>query len=314
MVQKYIINPNYDINSIILIIQEFISIHSKTVVIITGPTGSGKTNISHKLYSSFNSMLISADSRQIYKDVNIGSNKPRVVNCCLVDSFYTAFIEDNKEIFKYWNLDELNLSVDFSAQKFRQKMRRIQNILQSQDILPIIVGGSVHWLRSLISENISPYYESDIKIYSSLKEKSLLDLQNTYISVYEKNNLNDSDWNNSRRLMRAIEFKQITKESLYVSTMKHSDEYNYLVFETEIDRTNHRDKIRQSVTQRLDLGWINEVQLINKKYNNKFIFDKLGLGYMIISEIIDKNSVYNIDELIEKITIAEMRYTKKQKL
>jgi tRNA dimethylallyltransferase len=308
-IQKIPLTVEYDLGQVIQNIRDFVSEFPNPVIIVTGPTGSGKTNLAHLISQYLNVRLISADSRQIYKKVDIGSNKVVIHEHTILDGWDTVLAIPTY----YWQLDVLDLRKDYSAQKFREEVRAMVKTLHGQKILPLVVGGSVHWIRSLISDSMSPYYKSDDKLYKEIYNKSLEDVQNLYKIYYPDQLLNESDSENKVRLSRAIEYAQLTGNSLYKNTKIFTDENNYLVFEIRIDRFVHREKIRKSVQKRINLGWITEVENIMKEYGED-ILDKLGQGYRIIGNYLLNGSKETESELVEKVTIAEMRYAKKQKL
>ena len=298
---------NIIIPDVISQIRKYAESHSEFSLIITGPTGSGKTNLAHQIFDLIPSMLINADSRQIYTEINIGSNKPHLTSHLVVDCNNTAVAEEK---YIYWNMDILKLSEIYSAQDYRTDVRKMIFSLYDKKILPIIVGGSMHWISSLMSESISPFYISDYEKYLQLCEKSLEELQKIYREIYPSNKINDSDWQNSRRLSRAIEYFQITNRSVYDDTIHEKNIINFLIIELQIDRVEHKEKIRNSVTERINKGWIEEVKNALEKYPDSNIVNKLGQGFRIIAES-DFNNI-NKEYLIEKITNAEMIYAKKQ--
>ena len=303
-----LIQPEYNFSEISDIAKSFITLHKKSVIIITGPTGSGKTELAQKIESLQSSMLINADSRQIFIQVNIGSNKPVIVDHAIYDGHYTSITNEEK---KYWLMDCENLKSTYSAQDFREQVRSMITKLHNQNIVPILVGGSIHWIKSAISSSITPYYVSDENLYAEICSKTLQELQLLYRQHYPDYEINESDWANPRRLGRAIEFKLITGHSIYDSTKFIEDNNDYLIFQTTIDKVDHRKKIKNGVINRLNNGWIEEVENIIKVYNYE-ILDKLGLGYKIIGEYIKNGKIDDVDKLIELITIAEMHYAKKQ--
>jgi tRNA dimethylallyltransferase len=314
MLEKIKVTKDYNIQTDLLDkIKKFIAIYRNPVIIVTGPTGSGKSSLAHILSNHLDTRLISADSRQIYKDLNVGSNKPFIEDHCIMDGYDTVKVSDNNNQYLYWQMDTHSLSEDISVQKYREECRSMFIKLHNQNILPLVVGGSIHWIKMLVSERITPYYISDIKIYQELCKQSLEDLQKEFINQYGENILNSSDWNNSRRLSRAIEYKLITGQSIYTATRHIIDQNNYLIFQTEIDADLHRLKLRSSIKARIQNGWIDETEFIIQKYGTG-ILDKVGLGYRIIGDFVINGRSGVLDELIEKLVISEMNYSRKQKI
>ena len=214
--------------------------------------------------------------------------------------------------YRYWEMDTIKLEEDFSAQKYRENVRHDLKKLHNLQLNPIIVGGTIHWINSLVSNSVSAYYVSSPGLYYELLELTLAELQAKYRSIYPEQKINESDWQNPRRLARAIEYFIIAGKSVYAATKHITDEFDYLVIQTQIERQSHREKIQKSVESRIDKGWIEEVENILQKYDDS-ILNKLGQGYRIIGNYILNEKKESLDFIIKKITIAEMRYAKKQR-
>lgn len=310
--EHFTLPVDYSLEDVVETIRSFIVDNTNPVIIITGATNSGKTLFSHMLYDKFNARLISADSRQIYKAVNIGSSKPRIKNHILMDGQNLALIQEKGNQILYSHLDILNLLDSYNPQKYREEVRKEIVGLHDKNILPIVTGGTIHWIKSLISSYVSPYYRSDEKVYMDLYSLSLNELQEKYREYYDKD-LNNSDWNNKLRMARAIEYKIMTGHSLYESTKHIHDQNNYLIIQTSIDFNTHKEKVKKSVIDRISNGWIEEVDNIIKEYGEG-VLDKLGQGYRVIGNYIQNNKMDSMETLVENITILENRYAKKQSI
>ncbi|PIS09472.1 tRNA (adenosine(37)-N6)-dimethylallyltransferase MiaA, partial [Candidatus Beckwithbacteria bacterium CG10_big_fil_rev_8_21_14_0_10_34_10] len=213
----------------------------KRLLIITGPTASGKTKLGVRLAQMFNGELISADSRQVYKLMDIGTGK------------------DLPLPVPIWGLDLVKPDQEFSvADWFKVAQKKIFE-LWKKDKLPIIVGGTGFYLKALINGFDSLGVEPDYKLRRRLEKMSLGELQEKLSQVYSQRyeEMNQSDKNNPRRLIRAIEvvqtlkkksgFKSIKADKLLLIGLKAQKKYLY-------------QKIDQRVEKRIRAGSEKEVK------------------------------------------------------
>ena len=218
----------------------------KRLLIITGPTASGKTKLGVRLAQMFNGELISADSRQVYKLMDIGTGK------------------DLPLPVPIWGLDLVKPDQEFSvADWFKVAQKKIFE-LWKKDKLPIIVGGTGFYLKALINGFDSLGVEPDYKLRRRLEKMSLGELQEKLSQVYSQRyeEMNQSDKNNPRRLIRAIEvvqtlkkksgFKSIKADKLLLIGLKAQKKYLY-------------QKIDQRVEKRIRAGSEKEVKGLLKK-------------------------------------------------
>ncbi len=168
----------------------------RDVLIICGPTATGKTKLALQLAKELDGELISADSRQVYigNDIETGKDKDIIENSGI----------------KIWLLDILNQNEEFSVSVWRKLAKEaISNIL-SRSKLPIVVGGSGLYIKSLVQDLPDIDIPYDRKLRKELENKSAIDLFNYLKSINSQkaHSLNNSDKHNPRRLIRAIEILQ----------------------------------------------------------------------------------------------------------
>lgn len=157
------------------------------LVVITGPTASGKTALGIELAKKFNGEIISADSRQIYRGNNIETGKDHS--------------------FPQWGIDIIDPGTDFSVSDFVNYATQIINDIQKRDKLPIIVGGSGQYIKELLDPSETLHIPLDTKLREKLEKLTLEQLQQELMGI-NRNKwelMNESDRNNPRRLVRAIE-------------------------------------------------------------------------------------------------------------
>ena len=233
------------------------------LLIICGPTAVGKTNLGLKLAQKFNGQIISADSRQVYQGMDIGTGKDLPKNAKKHTSGY--YLINN---IKLWGYDLVKPDQEFSLAHFISFAKKTIAKIHQQKQLPIIVGGTGLYLKaitqSLDTVNIPP----NPKLRSQLNNKSVLQLQ----TILKKNNskrfqdMNHSDQHNPRRLIRAIEISQsvIKPKKSLLNKMN----ILWLGLKAPFNVLDQRIKFR--VDQRISQGSQQEVvKLINQGYSFK---------------------------------------------
>ncbi len=272
----------------------------KKVIVICGPTASGKTALSIELAKKINGEIISADSMQIYKDMNIGSAK--------------ATKEEMQDIPHYL-LDFVSPDVRYSVAEYKQQAElTIQDII-NRGKFPIIVGGTGLYIDSLIYR----IEYQDIEIDEMYREELERKAENEGLEVlYEMAKKIDPDAmkvisnKDRKRIIRVLEIYHKTgktKTQMEKDSRKNGVKYEYIVFALNMDREKLYDRINQRVDIMIEQGLIEEVQNLLAKYE-KFPTAMQGLGYKEIKEYLD--GILTIDEAIDKLKQETRRYAKRQ--
>jgi tRNA dimethylallyltransferase len=271
------------------------------VIVIVGPTASGKTALSIELAKSIDGEIISADSMQIYKHMNIGTAKPT--------------LEEMSGIPHYM-IDEVCPDEEFNVVKFQQRALKYISQIVERGKYPIIVGGTGLYINSLIYNIDFSETQTDWELRESLK-KEVEEKGNRYL--YEKLKKIDPETakrlheNDIKRIIRAIEvFKQTNKtmtEHIEKSRLNHPP-YKYLIFGLRMDRQRLYRRIEKRVDLMMEAGLIEEVKsLISLGYDKNTIAMQ-GLGYKeVLSWLKGEMST---DELVEILKRDTRRYAKRQ--
>lgn len=217
------------------------------LLVISGPTATGKTALAVKLAQKFNGELISADSRQIYRGLDIGTGKdhPQKVNIHLIDI--------------------VNPDQHFSAFDYRRLALPLIREIQHRQKLPIIVGGTGFYINSLIGGPTDTYHIKPNKILRFFLNRfslKLLQLTLKTLDFQTFNLLNRSDLANPRRLIRKIEIS-LSKKTCYVLPIT-----NYDILHISLTAPNSflYPCIDHRVDQRLKMGLLDEIKNLLKKY------------------------------------------------
>ena len=269
------------------------------VIVIVGPTCSGKTYLSLKLASMLNSEIISADSRQIFKLLNIGTAKP------------TA---DQLKSIKHYFVDELNPDSDFNASMFAEEAEMILKRLIGQKKTPIVVGGSGLYVKALV-DGISESADTN----NELREE-LLELRKKFGNDYLYEELKKVDKisadrmlpQNWKRVMRALEVFRLTGKPIWQhhDDQSRSKKFNY----HQIGLLWKRERLYQNIESRVDemisIGLVEEVESILKLGYDKELNSLNTVGYKEIIQYLDE--VISLDRAVELIKRNTRRYAKRQ--
>lgn len=269
-----------------------------------GPTASGKSGVAIKLAKKFGGEIISADSRQIFKGMNIGTGKVR--GAWSVE--HGAFISEN---IPHHLIDIAKPQEDFNVSHFKKlAQEKIQEILNRKKI-PIICGGTAFWIDTLTKNSNIPEVAPNEKLRSKLALKSVkqLFLQLEKLDPVRAKNI---DSQNKVRLIRAIE---IAKKlgSVPIQDTKYeirNTKYDFLEIGLEVSREVLNEKIKKRLAERFELGMIEEVANLHKKRFSWKWMERIGLEYRWISRFLQKK--VSEKEMKEKLYFDIIHYAKRQ--
>lgn len=270
------------------------------VIVICGPTASGKTALSIELAKKINGEIVSADSMQIYKDMDIGTAKPTK--------------QEMGEI-KHYLLDFVSPEDRYSVAQYKQDAKKAIKEIINKGKTPIIVGGTGLYVDSLIYEieynDIKLDEEYRKKLEKIAEEQGLEELYKKAVEI-DPEAMKKISQNDKKRIMRVLEIYHSTgktKTEQLKESRKNPVEYDYRVFAINWDREILYQRINKRVDIMVEQGLIEEVKEILDKYD-KFPTAMQGLGY---KEVVDYlNGIYTKEEMIEKIKLETRRYAKRQ--
>ncbi len=293
----------------------------KKLLIIVGPTASGKTKLALKFAKKFNGELISGDSRQIYKEMDIGTGKDLPKNSTyenrIINKKRTKVYKNNNVLI--WGLDLIDPDQDFSVSQWLKFTKAVINNIWKRQKLPIVVGGTGFWIKTLLKGiewgNIKPNPKLR-KILEKLSVSELQDELKKYSKEFQKK-LSLSDWKNPRRLIRRIEIADFFKDHRrQVSIEGIEKDTKPFVICLEVNKNDLRRKIKQRIKKRLKQGLLKEIKdLLKKGYN----FDDPGLntlGYKEFREFFE-TGVKNKKLLLQVINQwekDEIDYSRRQEV
>ncbi|MDU2565572.1 MAG: tRNA (adenosine(37)-N6)-dimethylallyltransferase MiaA [Anaerococcus sp.] len=271
------------------------------LIIITGSTASGKSDIAIKVAKTFNGEVISCDSQQIYKDMDIGTNK-----------------ESDFRGIKHHMIDIINPNENFTVEDFSSLVKPIVHDINNNGNIPILTGGTGFYIDSLLFEMNYGNTPKDPKI-----RKKLQDISDSKGNSFLYNKLKELDpktadkyhENESQRIIRALEIYEMTGKK--PSELRKGERVlnntidPILFFLNYEDRSKLYENINNRVIKMLDAGLINEFVSVIKKYKlTKDSQSMAAIGYKELFSYFDKE--IDIDELIDLIQKNTRHYAKRQ--
>lgn len=273
----------------------------KKILVIVGPTAVGKTYVSIELAKKFNTEIISADSMQVYKYMDIGTAKVTEQEACGIKHHMIDLVEPDEE---------------FSVSEFQKMAEKHIDEIHNKGKFPIIIGGSGLYLNSLLYDLDFGTVKSDEKVkkyYTEYYEEHGIDKLYELLINVDPKACEKIHKNNVKRVIRALEVCHITgKKFSDMSTdiRKPSNKYDFKIVGLEMDRELLYQRINKRVDLMLDDGLLDEVKaLINKGYT-KYMTSMRGIGYKEIVDYLE--GIVTKEEAIENLKQNTRRFAKRQ--
>ena len=270
------------------------------VIVICGPTASGKTALSIELAKKINGEIVSADSMQIYKDMDVGTAKTTPEEMQGLKHYLQDFVEPDKR---------------YSVADYKVDAEKAIEEILSKGKTPIVVGGTGLYVDSLIYGIEYQEIRFDEKYRKELEDIALKDgLETLYKKAQEidPEAMKKISCNDKKRIMRVLEIYKATgktKTEQEIESRKKEVKYDYKVFAIDWEREKLYERINKRVDIMIENGLIEEVENLLKKYK-EFPTAMQGLGYKEVVEYL--NGYLTKEEMIDKIKQETRRYAKRQ--
>ena len=270
------------------------------VIVICGPTASGKTALSIDLAKKINGEIVSADSMQIYKDMDIGTAKTTHEEMQGIKHYLQDFVEPDKR---------------YSVADYKVDAEKAIEEILSKGKTPIVVGGTGLYVDSLIYGIEYQEIKFDEKYRKELED---IALEKGLETLYKKAQEIDPEamkkisCNDKKRIIRVLEIYKATgktKTEQEIESRKKEVKYDYKVFTIDWEREKLYERINKRVDIMIENGLIEEVENLLKKYK-EFPTAMQGLGYKEVVEYL--NGYLTKEEMIDKIKQETRRYAKRQ--
>ena len=268
----------------------------KHLITIIGPTAIGKTTLAIKIANYFKTEIVSADSRQFYKEMNIGTAKPSTSE---LNSIKHHLI-NNKSVNDDYNIYDYE----------KDALKSIESIFNKKDIA-ILVGGSGLYINTVLyGLDEIPGISAEVRnsLYLDLELKGIKQLQEK-LKLLDPSSYRSIDINNPRRLIRALEVSISTGKSYssFLKKKKKKRDFNIIVLGINQERLDLYKKINTRVENMVERGLINEVKEL---YTLKGLNTLNTIGYSEVFNYIEDK--YSLDECINEIKKNTRRYAKRQ--
>lgn len=292
------------------------------IIVILGPTSSGKTKLAVKLAQKYNGEIVSADSRQVYKSMDIGTGKdfseyvikenvPKKTRSSHQPA--SRLPQDDSGSIPYHMIDIVSPRTEFNLAKYlRLANKAIEDILK-RGKLPIIVGGTGLYLEALVEDFDLSQARPDKKLRDDMEKLSKEELLKKLEKIDKEfaHGLNNSDRNNKRRLIRYIEVKSQKSKVKSQNDNSILKNYEYLILGLKIPRRELDRRIYKRLIYRLEKqGMVEEVKSLHKQGVGWKRLESFGLEYRFVSEYLQKKLDY--DEMVERLNIAIRQFAKRQ--
>lgn len=273
----------------------------KPLIVLTGPTAVGKTELSIELAKKVNGSIISADSMQVYRHMDIGSAKIR---------------SEEMQGIPHYLIDTFEPEEEFHVVKFQEYAKKYMEEIYAQGRIPIIAGGTGFYIQALLYDIDFTEEEEDMRYRRKLeqfaKEHGAHALHEKLKAVDEKS-ANEIHENNVKRVIRALEFhhlsgKKISEHNEQERQKEAPYTFAYFVLNDERDRLYRR--INQRVDIMMEQGLVDEVQKLKNMGYHKKMVSMQGLGYKEILEYLEGEC--SLEEAVYRIKRDTRHFAKRQ--
>lgn len=261
------------------------------IIVILGPTATGKSDMAVSLAQKYNGEIISADSRQVYAGLDLGSGK---------------ITKKEMQGIKHYLLDVCDPKEIYSVYDFQKDSEIAISEILDKGKVPIIAGGTGFYIQSIVEGLEFPKIKTNFKLRSELEEKDISELQKILKDLDSKF-YSQMDTKNKVRIIRAIE---IIKTEGYMRPLNKKPKYECLQIGLDLDFESLEKKINTRIEKRLELGMIDEVANLHKNGLSWDRMHSLGLEYRYISAFLQGRLTKQ--EMIDILSLRIRQFAKRQ--
>lgn len=270
------------------------------LVILTGPTAVGKTKLSIALAKAVGGEIISADSMQVYRHMDIGSAKIR---------------PEEMQGVPHYLVDVLEPSEEFHVVRFQQMAKQAMEEIRSRGHIPILVGGTGFYIQAIVgdidfTENEASPYRKELEQAAAEKGASYLHGELRKVDPESAESIHE---NNVKRVIRALEFYRMTGKKI----SEHNEEqrektspYNFAYFVLNDDRAKLYDRIERRIDEMMEEGLVAEVEHLKEMGCRRGMVSMQGLGYKEILAYLDGECT--LEEAVDILKRDTRHFAKRQ--
>ena len=277
--------------------------HMIKILVIVGPTASGKSDLAVRLALEFNGEIISADSRQVYRGLNIATGK---------------ITEKEMRGIPHHCLDIADPKKRFTIIDWKNKAEKAIVNIHARGKLPIICGGTGFYINAIVNNTDFPSVKTDNKLRAKLANKSagIIFEMLKKIDPIKADSMNESDRKNPRRLIRAIEIAKSrgfdrskqNKNSKIIN--KPKSKYNYQIIGIDLPKEELKEHIRARAIDRINRGMIGEARRLHSNGLSFKRMREIGLEYRYLADFLQEKITKG--QLIETIITKDWQYARRQ--
>lgn len=268
-------------------------INTPHLIVITGPTASGKSDLAIALARKYGGEIVSADSRQVYRGMDIGTGK---------------VTKKEQGLVRHWLLDIASPKRQYSVARWKKEAQKAIRDIARRGKTPIICGGTGFWIDALVYDAILPDVRPDAVLRAQLETLSTDQLY-ADLSVQDPARAVTIDRHNRRRLIRALEIIKKTKQP--VPLLQFQSPYDTLYLVLVPDKSTLDERITKRLDKRLKTGMIREVQRLHDSGVSWKKLEGFGLEYLWVSHYLQKEITR--EQMREGLLRAIIQYAKRQR-
>ena len=275
--------------------------HKKPLVILTGPTSVGKTSLSISLAHEIGGEIISADSMQVYRGMDIGTAK---------------ITEEEMDGIPHYLVDILEPDQPFNVVEFQRLAKEAMNRIYSHGKIPILVGGTGFYIQALVYDiDFSEHqekedYRRELTLLAEEKGRQYL---HSMLEEVDPEYAASVHYNNVKKVIRALEYHKETGGKLSAHNREQQERtspYRFAYLVLNQDRELLYQRINQRVDQMMEQGLLQEVRQLSEKGFTPDLVSMQGLGYKEFFEYFKGN--LSLDEVVDRIKMETRRFAKRQ--
>lgn len=269
-------------------------------IVLLGPTAAGKTSLGVRIADEFNLEIISADSRQVYRGLDLGSGKD------------LSEYQHNGKAVPYHLIDVTDLHHEYNVFDFTKDFYRAFEEISERHIVPLVVGGTGMYLDAVIRNYELPDVPENKPLRDELEKKSLDELDEILLSL-KPDVHNRTDLQIRERVIKAIEIASYMQSDEYKQSKKElrRPDVKPFVLGTTLDRPALRENIKKRLSERFEQGMIQEVESLHQNGFSYERMERLGLEYRFISEYLE-GKISSKEELSDRLYTAICQFAKRQ--
>lgn len=235
---------------------------------ILGPTASGKSDVAIKLARKFNGEIISADSRQVYRGMDIGTGKVS---------------KAEQKLAKHWLIDIVDPKTEYNVSKFKKNAKKIIGNILERGKLPIVCGGTGFWIKAIVDDTNFPEVKPNKELREEMERLSVEKLF-AMLQKLDLERAGNIDAKNKVRLIRAIEIcKTIGKVPKITRQETHDKKYEFLQIGIDVKKEKLHEKIKKRLEKRFRQGMIKEIKKLHENGISWKKLESFGLEYRWIA-------------------------------